>query len=80
MCVYQKNPPKTVYAYNRANYAALKSALESYFPTFDTLADELNVAELWGVLKNKLLEVRDDFVPLRTLSSKHAKDKPWFHC
>lgn len=78
VCV-SKKAPRTVYAYNRANYAALNLALESYFPTFDTLADELNGEELWGVLKKKLFELRAKFVPLRTLSSKSSKDKPWFN-
>lgn len=74
-----KKVARKVYAYSRANYDAINLAFENYFPTFDTLADELNIEQLWKVFKEKLFHLRETFVPTRVLSAKRTRDKPWFN-
>lgn len=73
-----RKPRRKIHTYSRANYEAINAAFESFFPTFDALADNLYIEQLWNAFKQKMFELRDAFVPSRDISSRRARDKPWF--
>lgn len=72
-----RSKPRKVFLYNKADYDSMSAALDSYFPTFETLAEELSIEDLWRVFKNKITELTNCFVPSAMLTSKRARDKPW---
>lgn len=74
-----KTPSLKIYAYSGAHYEAISAAFESFFATFDALADDLDIEQLWNTFKLKMFELREGFVPSRVISSRRAQDKPWFN-
>lgn len=69
---------RCMYNYAKANVQGINTALEAYFIVFETLADDYSVEELWNLFKDKILELRNRFVPTWVLTRRRNKSKPWF--
>lgn len=54
---------RRIYSYQKARRSDIESSLDAYYDIFETLAENKNAHELWNIFKQKLLELRDRYVP-----------------
>lgn len=66
---YNKNCRK-IFNYSKANIAEINAALNNYFPTFETLAESHSVNQLWHIFKNKIVDLRNKYVPSWSLTPR----------
>lgn len=69
---------RQIYKYDKANAAAISEALDAYFAVFETEAECKGVNEVWLLLKDKLFELREQFVPSWVQTPRRNRSKPWF--
>lgn len=70
--------PRKVFMYERGNFDAIGTELDSYFSTFLCLAESHCLEDLWSIFRNKITNLIDTFVPSRIIRQKR-KQKPWFN-
>lgn len=51
--------------------------MDAYYDVFETLAENKNTHELWNIFKQKLLELRDRYVPSWIMTPRRSRSKPW---
>lgn len=69
---------RRIYSYQKARVSDMSLALDSYYDTFETQAEFMNMEELWKIFKSKMLEMRERYVPSWVLTARRSKSKPWF--
>lgn len=69
---------RQVYNYGKANVDGINDAIRAYLTVFEIEAESTNATHLWSMLKEKLLELRQRYVPSWVMTSRRSKSKPWF--
>lgn len=69
---------RQVYNYGKANVDGINDAIRAYLTVFEIEAESKNATHLWSMLKGKLLELRQRYVPSWVMTSRRSKSKPWF--
>lgn len=69
---------RPVYNYWKAQVDKINEGLDGHYDVFATEAEYKNTDELWTCLKNKMLELRQHFIPCRVLNERQSRSKPWF--
>lgn len=64
---------RRIYSYRKAQVDEISLALDSYYDVFETLSESLNVDELWCLLKKKIFELRDQFVPSWVMTARRLE-------
>ena len=79
-CYIDESKPKTIFKYDKGNYAAMTEELNSttWLKDMKDSAPTLSVEDMWGTIKAKLLQLRDDHVPKSTVGGSKAKLKGEF--
>lgn len=67
---------KTICLYDKGNYEEINNELGSFFPYFEDNFHTRSVHENWVVLKQKLSELKNRFIPKTTFSA--TQQKPWY--
>lgn len=67
---------KLIFDYARANSSAIASTLKTFLLDFQVSFGLRSVEDNWSLIKTKLLETMDLFVPRRRVTSN--SHKPWF--
>ena len=70
-CYVDESQPKTVYKYDKGDYAAMSSHLREtgWLEEVSERAPDMSVDEMWSCIKYKLTELRDVHVPTATIGS-----------
>lgn len=69
--------PRKVYFYERGDYASLSRELCLFYPEFCEVAESLNIDELWSVFRDKLMNLVEEYIPSKLVTSRRCNDKPW---
>lgn len=69
---------RKLYNYKKANFDCINQALQAYLVVFETEAECRSVDGLWRLFKQKILELRELFVPTWVLTARQGRSKPWF--
>ncbi len=59
---------QNLFKYDRGNYSSLNGKLLEY--EWDRIIEGKNVNEIWNELKLKMINLRDEFVPIRKLNKR----------
>ncbi|XP_075539218.1 uncharacterized protein LOC142573891, partial [Dermacentor variabilis] len=71
-------PQRKVYSYDRGDYAAIRTELENFFPTFQYMSNTRCPLTLWSAFRDKILKLVEIHAPCRYLRQR-KKQKPWFN-
>ncbi|CAN7944691.1 unnamed protein product [Ixodes pacificus] len=69
---------RRVYNFEKADVNRINEGLNAYYTVFETEAEYKGASELWLLLKDKICELRQRFVPSRILTTREGRSKPWF--
>lgn len=67
---------KTICLYDKGNYQEINNELSRCFPDFEANFRSRSVNENWIVLKQKLIELKNKFIPKTTFRA--TQQKPWY--
>ena len=76
-CYMKETQAKTVFKYDKGDYAAMQAELtgSGWIDELRESAPNTNVEEMWGCIKSKLTQLRDDHVPTCEVGSKKVQFK-----
>ena len=72
-----KQPPRTIYMYDRANWNALREELYTLLMTDDAESPGDNVEQLWSKFKVSIAQVVDKYIPHKL--AKKRGSLPWIN-
>ncbi|XP_050705629.1 uncharacterized protein LOC126990996 [Eriocheir sinensis] len=72
-CDRTNNKVKLYYKYNNGDYDGMRASLagSEWLLIFEEIVNNLNMEDTWTNLKQKILELRDEFVPTATIGNNN---------
>lgn len=70
---------RKVYFFDKADYTAISESLNSHFLSFECIADDVSINDLWNLFKDRINSLTAAHVPSISSSKLEKRLKPWMN-